>query len=105
MGQASHESGGFRYKEELASGKAYEGRKDLGNINKGDGERYKGRGIIQITGRANYKEYGDILGVDLVNNPEIPIRLNTSISKWNNQCQRSIFQKVRQSNSKSSKYH
>jgi putative chitinase len=40
---------------ELASGRAYEGRKDLGNVQKGDGVRYKGRGPLQVTGRANYK--------------------------------------------------
>lgn len=55
LGQIMHESGSFRYMEELASGKAYEGRKDLGNIYEGDGVRFKGRGPIQVTGRSNYK--------------------------------------------------
>ncbi|MEG2462483.1 MAG: glycoside hydrolase family 19 protein, partial [Acinetobacter sp.] len=49
----------------------YEGRKDLGNVNKGDGVRYKGRGPIQLTGRANYRRYGQQLGIDFENNPEI----------------------------------
>lgn len=71
LAQLAHESGELRYMEELASGAAYEGRKDLGNTQPGDGKRFKGRGPIQLTGRANYKKYGDLLGLDLVNNPTI----------------------------------
>ena len=55
LGQILHESACLMYTTELASGRAYEGRKDLGNIHPGDGEKYKGRGIIQITGRVNYE--------------------------------------------------
>lgn len=52
-----HESGNFYYKEEIASGAAYENRKDLGNINKGDGIKYKGLTFAQITGRNNFKAF------------------------------------------------
>jgi putative chitinase len=56
--------------EEYASGKLYEGRVDLGNTQPGDGVRYKGRGLLQTTGRANYQKLSDALGVDFVSNPE-----------------------------------
>lgn len=52
--QIGHESVGLKYMEEIASGAAYEGRRDLGNTQSGDGRRFKGRGPIQLTGRANY---------------------------------------------------
>ncbi|APX65568.1 glycoside hydrolase [Sphingomonas sp. LK11] len=71
LGQVGHESGGFRYMEELATGAAYEGRKDLGNVKVGDGRRYKGRGPLQLTGRANYRAFGAALDLDLENDPEI----------------------------------
>lgn len=71
LAQLAHESGELRYMEEIASGAAYEGRANLGNTQPGDGKRFKGRGPIQLTGRANYKRYGDLLGLDLVNNPTI----------------------------------
>jgi putative chitinase len=71
LAQLAHESGELRYMEEIASGAAYEGRANLGNTQPGDGQRFKGRGPIQLTGRANYQRYGDLLGLDLVNDPTI----------------------------------
>lgn len=69
--QVAHESCGLLYTKELASGKAYEGRTDLGNTQKGDGIRFKGRGYIQITGRANYTALAKDLKIDCVNHPEL----------------------------------
>jgi putative chitinase len=71
LAQIGHESGQLRYVQELASGAAYEGRADLGNTRPGDGVRYKGRGLIQITGRANYAACGAALGLDLISHPEL----------------------------------
>ena len=66
LSQLLHESGNFKYSEEIATGAAYEGRKDLGNNQPGDGKRFKGRGLIQITGRNNYKKYSDFVDVDFL---------------------------------------
>lgn len=57
IAQLAHESGGFRWDQELASGAAYEGRKDLGNTQPGDGRKFKGHGPIQVTGRANHRAF------------------------------------------------
>jgi len=71
LAQVGHESGELRYVKELATGKAYEGRRDLGNTEEGDGPRFKGRGLIQITGRANYIKLFKALDLDCVARPEL----------------------------------
>jgi putative chitinase len=85
LGQIAVESGELKYDKELPSkwnkknpndpnepvGTLYEGRKNLGNIKTGDGPRYIGRGLLQLTGRANYFDYGKKIAVDLVNNPDL----------------------------------
>lgn len=69
VAQMAHESAGFRTSTEYASGAAYEGRADLGNVRPGDGRRFRGRSRIQITGRTNYTAVSRALGVDFVATP------------------------------------
>lgn len=79
LAQVGHESAELRYTEELASGIAYENRKDLGNTQPGDGVRYKGRGLIQITGRSNYALCGLALDLPLLDQPQLLSQVDNAV--------------------------
>ena len=93
LGQIGVESGELRYDKELPSkynkkdpkdasepvGTLYEGRKNLGNLQVGDGPKFIGRGVLQLTGRANYELYGKKLGIDLANKPELACSPEVSV--------------------------
>lgn len=83
LAQAAQETDGFRTLEEYGGARyflRYEGRRDLGNTQAGDGIRYHGRGIFQLTGRANYRRFGRILGIDLEGEPERAKEPDTSLA-------------------------
>ena len=90
LGQTAHESGSFRYMREIwgptEAQRGYEGRADLGNMQPGDGKRYLGRAILQITGRANYRRVSNRLGIDVEAEPELLERpdlgLQASLLWW-----------------------
>lgn len=88
LAQIAHESAGFRTTVEYASGAAYEGRKDLGNTKPGDGRRFRGSGLIQLTGRLNAERYGKLCGADFIAHPglmrEFPYALWTGCLYWAN---------------------
>lgn len=75
LAQTRLESGNYNYSEEIwgntRAQRGYEGRADLGNTQPGDGYRFRGRGFIQLTGRANYEDFAKASGLDVVNNPDM----------------------------------
>jgi len=89
IAQLAHESWGFRYVEERPSGHSgpnfenYDYR--MGN-GKGEGSKFRGRGLIQLTGKNNYTLYGSLLGLPLVENPNLAkrpdIALRIACSYW-----------------------
>jgi putative chitinase len=89
LAQAAHESAGFRTLEEFGGAtywSRYEGRTDLGNTNNGDGILYHGRGIFQLTGRANYRSMGGRIGLGLEDDPHLAaegdVSLHTACEYW-----------------------
>jgi putative chitinase len=87
IAQVMHESGEFAYQQEIADGSEYEGRTNLGNTQPGDGMRFKGRGLIQVTGRSNYGQISKDLGIDYIANPQrleqLPDCVNSAFWYWN----------------------
>lgn len=87
LSQCAHETGGFIFFKELG-GKEYCAKyepetkigKSLGNTKKGDGYRYKGRGIIQLSGRENYDLYGTLLGKNLIDFPDLLLDMDTGVN-------------------------
>lgn len=85
IAQIAHESEQLLYTKEIASGIAYENRQDLGNAQPGDGRLYKGRGLIQITGRSNYTALMLALNLDCLEHPELieqPINACRASTWW-----------------------
>lgn len=83
LAQAVHETDGFRTLEEYGGSAyfaRYDGRRDLGNTQAGDGARYHGRGVFQLTGRSNYRRFGALIGVDLEAEPELAKRPDLSLT-------------------------
>lgn len=84
LSQVGVETGGFMYGEETASGNEYEGRKDLGNTQVGDGKKYKGRGFLQTTGRKNYTTISRYLKYDFIEDP-------SQLSPTNSELRRNVI--------------
>jgi putative chitinase len=83
LGQTAHESGRYKYLREIwgptPQQARYEGRIDLGNVQAGDGKRFMGRGILQITGYGNYHRASGRIGVDIESTPELAERPDIAV--------------------------
>lgn len=79
IAQVAHESDCFNAMEEYASGQDYEGRDDLGNTQPGDGARFKGRGLMQLTGRSNYAEFSKAMDKDFIAQPQLVAQIPFAI--------------------------
>lgn len=86
LSQWAEETAGYTHLTEEASGREYEGRRDLGDTQPGDGARFKGRGLCMLTGRSNYARLSKMLVVDFVAHPQIvatfPHALNVAAVFW-----------------------
>lgn len=75
FGECGHETGGWQWLREIwgptDAQRRYEGRADLGNTQPGDGQRFLGRGLIQLTGRSNYQRAAEETGLPLIRQPEL----------------------------------
>lgn len=90
IAQTAHETGGYQWLQELGGPSyfsRYDGRADLGNIHPGDGAKYHGRGLIQLTGRNNYMRATVVVGRDLIGDPDLAatpaIAVQTAVMFWN----------------------
>lgn len=83
LGQTCHETGGYQFLREIwgptPTQTRYEGRADLGNTRPGDGKRFLGRGLIQMTGRDNYTKASARIDVDLIADPTIAERPDIAV--------------------------
>jgi putative chitinase len=79
LAQVCEESDSFCALKEYGNGRDYEGRADLGNTHHGDGARYVGRGLIEVTGRSNYRKIGHLLNLPLEENPDLMMRPDIAV--------------------------
>ena len=105
LAQVAYESSDLNWFQEMGSGKGYEGRKDLGNNNQGDGVKYKGRGPLQIVGRSTYRSASRVLGTNIEQTPKLVedpnLGFKVAVWYWNSlslstmsDCSQGNFEKI-----------